>query len=295
MSEEQQLEAYKARVDLAVKNSKDVNELVDSLEKLVNKIKESIAGSSKQAPIQDDNYQSKVDLEQLMKKIDASSLQMKSLAKILLRWAVTDYDDITARVAKTRPDIKNKTVRETVLAVCVYQYAIGAVNSIPSGRADSLLGSSPDPPKYKRAGEILDFIHDNKVLFANTPLMALPKSKVLELSLFDRIDNIKKAIRGMGIYDPTAEDVCLDHTYCRGVYFGHYHKLNQVVDLYALDENTGERAPISLYIHPHQKLIYEENRGTLYKTKKDITEAKTKRFMERNSTPTNCKYRRTEE
>ena len=175
---------------------------------------------------------------QIIAAVDRSTLQSKHLAKTLLTWALEPMDHVPpmnnlAAFKSMRGKIKNDAMEKLVSLVCFFQYGYGHINSVPRDRNEKSLNSYKGTSReyvYSRAKELLDFVVANNDIFGDTIFdYAGQREDILGENLFDKLDTVKTNLRTEGLFDPRAE-TCVHASNCGGIYWGHYERLNRVVE-----------------------------------------------------------------
>jgi hypothetical protein len=161
-----------------------------------------------------------------------------TLAKSLLDWAFNNELGCTdmSKNWKTHPGFsrmcvqsKNERVNYTVALLCVHQYALGCIGSLPRsanrGRLIDLLVNPDEEDKeiFQRGLEMAEYMEQN----CEISFVTLSRNNLLMGNLYNKTDHIGRQIKMYGVFDPNSDRCC--HTVnCKGLYLKQYLKLNQV-------------------------------------------------------------------
>ena len=189
------------------------------------------------------------------------------LAKELIEWGLSD-SSMPACIGN-RNGFRNlvdcsASINLVVALLVVHQYAYGEIGSLPKqqdGKARNLDKHSKEA--HSRCMEMVKYITETAVVELEGTPLSFTAEKLLDESLYHKIDGLKKRIK-FGIYDPEAEN-CYCDVNCKGVYWKHYRKLNQVFEG-LFDPN------IEVYLKDEDKRIFLDNTDRKYKTYAELQE-----------------------
>jgi hypothetical protein len=188
------------------------------------------------------------------------------LARDLLAWTMQDSNmDLSFgnHIGFRNLADCNQSTNLTVALLLVHQYGYGEIGSLPKkedGKFKDLLPKKKQA--FTRGQEIIQFLTSKNNMFSGTPLEGLTTQILLEGNLYEKIDGLKKKVKS-GIFDPDSSN-CYSEEQCKGIYWGHYRKLNQVTEaLFDLDTH--------LFVSKDDEKLYIQNTDRLYKNHTEVS------------------------
>lgn len=211
--------------------------------------------------------------EDLKKLCDESTLLNKQLAYEILKWALEPVSHIPefnnrSNFRGLKCQSKNMTILKTVQLLAVFMYGYGSINAVPRNKDEKrIIDYRRKAPKrfvYWRARRFVRFLSSNQEFFKETQMHS-DELPLLFGNLYDLLDGYKTLIKKEGLFDPSGPDTF--HTKnCSGMFWGHYYKINQVVD--CLRDAAMETQ--LQYLSSANKKLLLENRGILYETEETM-------------------------
>lgn len=209
---------------------------------------------------------------ELVAAILKSDLEDKTLAKQLILWAVEPHKDIPDVKNNTpysglHSETKNATARNLMAKLCVYQYSYGKTNSAPSDRKKGTLNHC-NTEQQGRAQKLLEFFRVNNELLKGTVLHGINTLEMMNTNIYTSFDNYRKNASAYGVYDMEPEN-CPSSDCCRGVFWGHYEKINKVHEL--LRRSVANSRLWYITGSRRQTLLGDQvDQGLMYRTSREV-------------------------